>query len=73
MQAARTTMPLPHVCPPPSPRPQNDVHNRIQSQDAGSSHCSATEDVAGRCFGGYARIAAVLQAARLKDPGGGVQ
>ena len=52
----------------PSP-PQNDVHNRIQAQDGGGSYCAATKDAAGRCFGGYARIAAVLEAARIEDPG----
>ena len=69
-------LPRPHPLPACAPsivhsahHPQNDVHNRIQAQNAGSAYCSATEDAAGRCFGGFARIATVIETARAKDPG----
>ena len=61
----------PSVVPHPSPQcPQNDVHNRIDSQNAQGGYCPDAEDEAGRCFGGYGRIAAAVAEARRKDPGG---
>lgn len=47
---------------------QNDNHNRIESANSNMGYCSAEDEAADECFGGWARIATAVQGAKAKDP-----
>lgn len=42
----------------------NDVHNRIEAATSSGSACSASQESAGQCYGGMARLATSLKQAR---------
>lgn len=46
----------------------NDLHSRVEPINKYDSNCSAKDDAAGKCFGGYARLATAIRAARADAP-----
>lgn len=46
----------------------NDLHSRVEPINKYDSNCSAKDDAAGKCFGGYARLATAIRTARADAP-----
>ena len=46
----------------------NDVHSKIQPINRFDNSCSAEDDQAGKCYGGYARLATIIRQNRAKSP-----
>ncbi len=47
----------------------NDLHSRVEPINRYDSNCSAKDGAAGKCFGGYARLATAIRTARADAPG----
>lgn len=45
----------------------NDMHARVEPANAGASNCKAEDIAAGTCFGGLARVATAVDAARAES------
>jgi len=52
----------------------NDFHSRIEPINAFDSTCPAADDAAGKCFGGVARLATMINGLRgeIRSAGGNV-
>ncbi|MFK8083368.1 MAG: bifunctional UDP-sugar hydrolase/5'-nucleotidase [Granulosicoccus sp.] len=46
----------------------NDFHSRVEPISKYDSPCSAEDNAAGECFGGYARLVTAVQEARERNP-----
>ena len=46
----------------------NDLHSRVEPINRYDSNCSAKDGAAGKCFGGYARLATAIRAVRAEAP-----
>lgn len=46
----------------------NDFHSRVEPVSKYDSVCSAEDNTAGECFGGYARLVSAVEAARERNP-----
>ncbi len=46
----------------------NDFHSKIQPINRFNSNCSVQDNHAGKCFGGYARLATIVRQSRVKSP-----
>ena len=46
----------------------NDLHSRIEPINKYNSACSPENNLAGKCFGGWARLKTAVEAARSKAP-----
>ena len=46
----------------------NDVHSKIQPINRFNNSCSAEDNQAGKCYGGYARLATIIRQNRAKSP-----
>lgn len=46
----------------------NDFHSRVEPISKYDSPCSAEDNTAGECFGGYARLTTAVSEARKRDP-----
>jgi len=46
----------------------NDFHSRVEPISKYDSGCSAEDNTAGECFGGYARLVTAIADARTRDP-----
>ena len=44
----------------------NDVHDRVESVTKYNNSCAAEDDAAGKCFGGYARLATAIRDAKAQ-------
>lgn len=46
----------------------NDFHSRVEPISKYDGPCAAEDNAAGECFGGWARLVSVVEAARERDP-----
>jgi len=46
----------------------NDFHSKVEPISKYDSPCSAEDNAAGECFGGYARLVTAIEEARARNP-----